>query len=151
MEIDPRGPRFAASVTTVVLALVLITGSGWLLAAQAVVFAVAAVFGMRYAPYGLLYRWLIRPRLGPPAELEAEAPPRFAQGMGLVISVIGVIGYATGITALGMAAAAACLLAAFLNAAFGLCLGCEVYLLFRRIWPGRQALAPAKTDKEVHI
>jgi Domain of unknown function (DUF4395) len=151
MEIDPRGPRFGALITTVVLAVVLVTGSGWLLAAQALVFAVAVVFGMRYAPYGLIYRWLVRPRLGPPAELEAEAPPRFAQGVGLVISVIGVIGYAAGITPLGMAATAACLLAAFLNGAFGLCLGCEMYLLIRRFWPGRQALAPAETDKEVHI
>jgi hypothetical protein len=129
MDIDPRGPRFGALITMVVFALVLIFGSVWLLAAQAVVFAVATVFGMRNAPYGLLYRWLVRPHLGPPRELEAEAPPRFAQGVGLVISVIGVIGYAAGITPLGMAAAAAGLLAAFLNGVFGLCLGCELYLL----------------------
>jgi Domain of unknown function (DUF4395) len=151
MEIDPRGARFGALVTTVVLAVVLITGSGWLLAAQALVFAVAVVFGMRSAPYGLIYRWLVRPRLGPPRSLEPAAPPRFAQGVGLVISVIGVVGYAAGITALGMAAAAACLLAAFLNGVFGLCLGCEMYLLIRRIWPRRHILATAETDKEVRI
>jgi Domain of unknown function (DUF4395) len=151
MEIDPRGARFAAAVTTVVLAVVLVTGSGWLLAAQALVFAIAVVFGMRYSPYGLVYSRLIRPRLGPPAALEPANPPRFAQGVGLVISVIGVIGYAAGITALGMAATAACLLAAFLNAVFGLCLGCEMYLLIRRIWPERQPPAPADTDKEVRI
>ena len=74
MGIDPRGPRFGAIITTVVLATVLITGSVWLLAAQALVFAVGAVFGLRYAPYGVAYRKLIRPRLGPPGELEAEAP-----------------------------------------------------------------------------
>jgi hypothetical protein len=151
MDIDPRGPRFGALITMVVFAVVLITGSAWLLGAQAVVFAIATVFGMRYAPYGLIYRWLVRPRLGPPKELEAEAPPRFAQGTGLFISVIGVIGYAAGITPLGMAAASAGLLAAFLNGVFGLCLGCEMYLLIRRIWPGRQALATAETDKEVPI
>ena len=106
---------------------------------------------MRNAPYGLLYRWLVRPRLGPPKELEAEAPPRFAQAVGLVISVIGVIGYAAGITPLGMAAASAGLLAAFLNGVFGLCLGCEMYLLIRRIWPRRQGLVPAEADKEVPI
>jgi len=66
MDIDPRGPRFGALITMVVFALVLIFGSVWLLAAQAVVFAVATVFGMRNAPYGLLYRWLVRPHLGPP-------------------------------------------------------------------------------------
>jgi len=138
MDIDPRGPRFGALLTLVVFAIVLITGSVWLLAAQGLVFAAGFLLGMRRSPYGLLYRWLIRPRLGPPKELEPDAPPRFAQGIGLAISVIGVIGYGTGVTALGMAAAAAGLIAAFLNGVFGLCLGCEMYLLIRRIWPGRQ-------------
>jgi hypothetical protein len=148
MDIDPRGPRFGALITTVVFVVVLVTGSVWLLAAQAVVFAVATLFGLRYAPYGLIYRWLVRPRLGPPAELEPEAPPRFAQGVGLVISLIGVAGYAAGITALGLAAAAAGLVAAFLNGVFGLCLGCEMYLIIRRMWPGRQVLVPAEASKE---
>jgi hypothetical protein len=147
--IDPRGPRFGAIITTVVLAAVLITGSVWLLAAQALVFAVGAVFGLRYAPYGLLYRQLIRPRLGPPGELEPEAPPRFAQAVGLVFALAGVAGYATGLTWLGMAATAAALAAAFLNGVFGFCLGCEMYVFIRRIWPGRQPLVPASADREV--
>ncbi|MEP7025739.1 MAG: DUF4395 domain-containing protein [Actinomycetota bacterium] len=142
MDIDPRGPRFGALVTMVVFAAVLITGSGWLLAAQALVFAAGAGLGLARSPYGLVYRWLIRPRLGPPAELEPAAPPRFAQALGLLIAVIGVIGYATGVTALGLAAAAAGLLAAILNGVFGLCLGCEMYVLIRRIWPGRQLSGP---------
>jgi Domain of unknown function (DUF4395) len=151
MDIDPRGPRFGALITMVIFVFVLITGNVWLFAAQGVVFAVAVIFGMRNAPYGLIYRWLVRPRLGPPKELEPEAPPRFAQGVGLLISVIGVIGYAAGVTPLGMAAASAGLLAAFLNGVFGLCLGCDMYLLIRRMWPGRQVMVPAEADKEVPI
>jgi Domain of unknown function (DUF4395) len=147
--IDPRGPRFGALITTVVLAAVLITGSAWLLAAQALVFSVGAVFGLRYAPYSLLYRRLIRPRLGPPGELEPEAPPRFAQAVGLVFALAGVAGYATGLTWLGMAATAAALAAAFLNGVFGFCLGCEMYVLIRRIWPGRRPLVPAGADQEI--
>ena len=135
MGIDPRGPRVAALITTVVLAVVLITGGAWLLAAQALVFAAGSVFGLRYSPYGFLYRHLVRPRLGPPSELEPEAPPRFAQTVGLVFAVTGVAGYAAGLTWLGMAATAAALVAAFLNGVFGFCLGCEMYLLIRRIWP----------------
>jgi len=69
MYVDPRGPRFGAAVTTVVLALVLVTGAGWLLAAQAVVLAVGAFAGLRYAPYGVLFRRLVQPRLRPTAEL----------------------------------------------------------------------------------
>jgi hypothetical protein len=132
MYVDPRGPRFGAAVTTAVLAVVLVTGSGWLLTAQAVVFAIGAGAGLRFAPYGLIYRFAIRPRLAPPVELEAEAPPRFAQGVGLAFAVVGAVGYLTGVTTLGIVATAAALLAAFLNAFFGLCLGCELYLLARR-------------------
>ncbi len=149
MKVDPRGQRFSAALTTIVLAVVLITNSMWLLAAQAVVFGLGAVLGLKYSPYGVAYRWLVRPRLGPPREMEAAAGPRFAQGVGLVISLIGVAGYAAGVTALGMAGAAAALVAAFLNAAFGLCLGCEMYVLIRRAWPRRQQAAQAEPDKEV--
>src|SRR3954447_13668882 len=133
MYVGPRGPRFGAAVTTVVLALVLLTASGWLVAAQAVVFAVGAIGGLRVAPYGLLYRALVRPRLGPPGELEAEAPPRFAQGVGLVFAAVAAAGYLSGLTVLGVWATAAALVAAFLNAAFDLCLGCEVHLRLTRL------------------
>ncbi|MBT2208155.1 MULTISPECIES: DUF4395 domain-containing protein [Actinomadura] len=133
MQVDPRGQRFAAAATTVVLVAVLVWGSGALLAAQAVVFALATILGLRYAPYGLLFAVLIRPRLAPPRELEDAAPPRFAQGVGLVFALVGTVGYATGTTWLGIGATALALGAAFLNAAFGFCLGCEMYLLVRRV------------------
>jgi len=132
MDIDPRGPRFGAVITVVVLAAVLITGSAWLLGAQMLVFAVGALAGLRYAPYGIVYRRLVRPRLGPPAHTEAEAPPRFAQGVGMVFALAGVLGYATGATAAGIAFTALALVAAFLNAAFDICLGCQVYLFIQR-------------------
>jgi hypothetical protein len=135
MSIDARGPRVSAAITTVVLAAALVTGSGWLLLAQTLVFAIGALAGLRYAPYGILYRFLIRPRLGPPPKTEAEAPPRFAQGVGMVIAGIGTIGFALGMPVAGMVFAALALAAAFLNAAFDLCLGCQMYLLIQRIQP----------------
>ena len=133
MYVDPRGPRFGAALTTVVLAVVLVTGSGWLLAAQAVVFALGALAGLRWAPYGVLFRRLVRPRLGPPAELEAEAPPRFAQGVGLLFAVVGTVGYLAGAPLVGAIATAMALVAAVLNAAFDICLGCEVHLRLVRL------------------
>jgi Domain of unknown function (DUF4395) len=132
MDIDPRGPRFGAAITVAVLALVLITGSAWLLGAQMLVFATGALAGLRYAPYGIVYRRLIRPRLRPPAQTEAEGPPRFAQGVGMVFALGGVLGYATGATGVGIAFTALALVAAFLNAAFDICLGCQVYLFIQR-------------------
>jgi hypothetical protein len=145
MGIDPRSPRFGALITTAVLIAVLVTSSAWLLAAQAAVFAIGAIFGLRYAPYGLIYLYAVRPRLAPPSELEAEAPPRFAQGVGFVFAVIGVIGYAKGVTGLGIVATALALIAAFLNGAFGICLGCEMYLLIRRIVPGKQGMGAGQS------
>jgi Domain of unknown function (DUF4395) len=132
MTIDVRGPRFTAALTTAVLAIVLITGSGWLLAVQALVFALGAVLGVRRSPYGMLFRTLVQPRIAPATATEDPAPPRFAQGVGLVFAAIGLIGYFLGPLWLGLAATACALAAAFLNAAFGYCLGCEVYLLLRR-------------------
>lgn len=139
MQLDPRGVRFAATITTLVLAVVLITGSGWLVLAQAVVFALPALFGMRFSPYGALFRTTVAPRLGPPNETEDAAPVRFSQTVGLVFTVVATAGYLTGLTALGVVATAFALLAAFLNAVFGFCLGCEMYGLISRVRPAGRA------------
>jgi hypothetical protein len=133
MDIDARGPRFGAAVTTVVLAAVLVTGSAWLLAWQLLAFALGATGGVTRSPYGWLFRKVVRPRLGPPTESEAPQPPQFAQAVGLVFAVVGLVGYTAGPQWLGLAATGVALAAAFLNAAFGYCLGCEVYLLLRRV------------------
>jgi hypothetical protein len=138
MELDPRGQRFAAALTSIVLIVVLATGWGWLALAQAVVFAVTAA-DPRRGPYAFVFRALILPRVGPPAEREAAAPVRFAQVVGCVFLTIATIGYLSGATTLGVTFAAFGLLAAFLNAAFGLCLGCEAYLAARRLSARRPA------------
>jgi hypothetical protein len=132
-QVDPRGLRFAAALTTVVLALTLVLNNPWPLAVQAVVFAISVAFGVSASPYGQLFKRLIRPRLGPPKELEDATPPRFAQLVGLVFAVLGLIGYLTGADVLGVVATGFALVAAFVNAAAGLCLGCEAYLLIQRI------------------
>jgi hypothetical protein len=136
-DIDVRGPRLAAWVTAVVLAVALILGSGTLVAVQAVVFAVGAFAGLRYAPYGVLFRLLVAPRLGPVREREPEAPPRFAQLVGLLFAVVGAAGYLLGAPVLGAVATGFALVAALLNAATGFCLGCELYLIARRALPAR--------------
>ena len=135
--VDVRGPRFGAWITTVVLAVALLTASGVLVAVQAAVFAVGALAGLRYAPYGVLFRVLVAPRLGPVREREPEAPPRFAQLVGLVFAVVGALGYLLGAPLAGAIATGLALVAALLNAATGFCLGCELYLTVRRVLPAR--------------
>ncbi|MDQ1660031.1 MAG: hypothetical protein QOJ68_11 [Blastococcus sp.] len=137
--IDVRGPRFGAWVTSAVLAVALLTGSGVLVAVQAVVFAIGAFAGLRYAPYGVVFRLLVAPRLGPVRDREAEAPPRFAQLVGLIFAVVGAAGYLLGVPVLGAVATGLALVAALLNAATGFCLGCELYLIARRALPASPA------------
>jgi Domain of unknown function (DUF4395) len=126
--VDPRGQRFAAALTSAVLIVVLLTASPWLAAAQAAVFALGAFLGLRYSPYTALYRSAIAPRLGPPAEREAAAPVRFAQGVGFIFAVVATIAFLAGVPLAGLIATAFALAAAALNAVFGICLGCEIYL-----------------------
>jgi len=140
-QTDPRGQRFVAAVTTVVLALGLVTSSAVVLGVQTAVFALATFLGLQAHPYGWLFRALVRPRIGPPAELEDAAPPRFAQAVGLVFAAVATLGFATGADVVGTIATALALAAAFLNAAFGFCLGCEIYLLARR-FAGRSITRP---------
>jgi sterol desaturase/sphingolipid hydroxylase (fatty acid hydroxylase superfamily) len=143
--VDPRGPRFGAAVTTVVLAAALLTGSVWLLAVQAAVFALGAV---GRSPYGVVYARLVRPRLRPPAELEDTRPLRFAQLVGLGFTAVALAGLA--LPAVTVVATAFALAAAFLNAAFGICLGCEVYLLLRRATSSAPIARTVPTDRSAH-
>ena len=135
-QVDARGPRFAAALTTVVLAAALAlepsTATVVLLAVQAVLFGIGAVGGVQRTPYAWIFRNLVRPRLHGVPELEDAAPPRFAQAVGLAFAVVAEAGFLVGADLLGAIATGCALVAAFLNAAFGLCLGCELYLLSRR-------------------
>lgn len=135
--VDPRGPRFAAWITTAVLVAVLLTGSAWLAGAQAAVFALGAFAGLRFSPYSAFFRSFVAPRLGPPREREAAAPLRFAQGVGFAFTLVATVAFAigqsaAGLTVVGAVATAFALAAAALNAIFGICLGCEVYIRLPR-------------------
>jgi hypothetical protein len=132
-QIDPRGPQFAAGLTSVVLAVVLLTAPSplavGLLGLQAVLFGVGATLGVTRTPHAWLFRRLVRPRLAAPRHLEDAAPPQFAQAVGLGFAVVGLIGFLVGADLVGLVATGRALAAALLNAVFGFCLGCEVYLL----------------------
>lgn len=136
--IDPRGPRFGAAITSVVLAATILAGPAnpvalVLLALQAVVFALGSLVGLAAQPYGIVFKRFVRPRLAAPTELEDPRPPRFAQTVGLAFAITGLLGLALHVSALFYVAVGFALVAALLNAVFNVCLGCEVYLLGRRL------------------
>ena len=137
--IDPRGPRFGAGITGILLLVVIgLALAGALIpaliifSAQTLLFAWGAFAGIQRHPYGLLFKALVRPRLKPPTELEDPTPPTFAQGVGFAITAIGVILTLLGLTLALPIAAALAFVAAFLNSVFGYCLGCQIYLFLVR-------------------
>lgn len=141
-QVDPRGLRFGAAITSAILAIALVAPvrvALILLSLQAIVFALGAFGSLQRAPYGLLFAKAVRPRIGAPAELEDARPPRFAQLVGFLFLVVALTGLLSGATFIGYVATAFALVAALLNASVGFCLGCEMFLAFRRLTPARAA------------
>lgn len=139
--IDPRGPRFSAAITSALLLAVVVLGvaggiaavAAWaLLTVLSALFAWGAAAGVKRHPFGLAFQRFVRPRLAPPGELEDPRPPTFAQAVGFAVTIAGVILGALGLTSAVPIAAGLAFLAAFLNAAFGVCLGCQLYVLLVR-------------------
>lgn len=138
--VDPRGPRFSAGITAVLLLVVVVLGLAGanlpafaLLTAIALLFAWGAFRGVGAHPYGILFRKFVRPRLAAPTELEDPRPPTFAQLVGLIVTGVGVVLALFGLPLAVVIAAAAAFIAAFLNSVFGYCLGCQIYLLIIRV------------------
>ena len=143
--IDPRGPRFGAAITATLLLVDVWLSIGLASAPQDLqapgylllvilsgIFLWGAIGGIQNHPYGILFKALVRPRLKAPEYVESPAGPTFAQGVGFFVTIIGVVLYIAGVTIALPIAAGAAFVAAFLNAVFGYCLGCEIYLLFAR-------------------
>ena len=130
--IDARGPRFGATITTLVLAIALVTQNKWVIVAQGVVFLIGAIKGPQFTPYGLLFKNLVKPRLSGVAPTEDVRPPKFAQAVGFAFALVAAIGAFAGTDLVFTIAVGMALAAAFLNAAFNYCLGCEIYLLLVR-------------------
>jgi hypothetical protein len=130
--IDARGPRFSASITTIVLATALVTHNVWVLVAQGLVFLIGATFGPQFTPYGLIFKNFIKPRLKKEAPTEDVRPPKFAQSVGLIFALVGIFGAVVDRSLIFATATSFALAAAFLNAAFNYCLGCEMYLILVR-------------------
>lgn len=140
-QTDPRGQRFSAAATAALLIVILLLGptAGLpVLIVQTLAFAAGALLGLQFHPWGWLFRTLVRPRIGAPKELKDARPPRFAQTVGLGFAVVGLIGALAGLPVLFYVAIGFALVAALLNAVFNFCLGCEMYLLGRRLFAARR-------------
>jgi hypothetical protein len=131
--IDVRGPRFSATLTVIVLAIALATQNVWVLALQALVFAIGAIRGPQFTPYAFIFKRIVKPRLRGEVVTEDSRPPQFAQSVGFGFALVGLLGAAIGSVPVFSIAVGFALAAAFLNSVFNYCLGCEMYLLVLRI------------------
>ena len=130
--IDARGPRFSALLTTIVLGVALATTNPWLLLFQTAVFAIGAFKGPQHTPYAFVFKKLVKSKLKSQPVIEYVRPPQFAQRVGFGFTVVAVFG-AIFLPELATVAVSFALAAAFLNAAFNFCLGCEIYLRIARL------------------
>ena len=149
--IDPRGPRFGATLTLITLTAEIIllllgpqvspanaflvnlaTPASILLLLIVIVFAIGAFAGIAHHPYGAIFKKFIRPNLNAPTELENPKPPTFAQLIGFVITLVGLVFALVGLLPGALIAVAFAFIAAFLNSVFGYCLGCQIYVLLVR-------------------
>lgn len=131
--IDARGPRFSAAITTAVLATALATNNLWVVVAQTIVFAIGAFRGPQFTPYATIFKSIVKPRLKSEVIIEDVRPPQFAQSVGLLFTLTAIAGALLGIPAIFTIAISFALAAAFLNAAFNYCLGCEMYVVLLRL------------------
>lgn len=136
-QVDPRGQRFSAAITTAVLLTALLLGGAGgvaLVAWQWLCFAVAAAVGTQRGPYGLLFRLARRTLpIGPPETLELEAGPRFAQFCGMVVLTGALSAFAVGAEASGWVLVGIAAGLSTLLAALNVCVGCRLYGFLSRL------------------
>jgi len=139
--LDPRGPRFGAAITSVLMVLVIYLSLDPATIAVALgimifsvsMFVIGTAVGPAKHPYSYVFKYLVRPALKPPTALENATPVHFAQFVGLIVTGTGLVLHLLGMAYALPVAAAAAFTAAFLNAVFAYCLGCQMYLGQKRI------------------
>jgi hypothetical protein len=110
----------------------LVTGWPFLLVTLAAGFVLRVLAGPRFSPLAVLVTRVLVPRLAVPVKPVPGPPKRFAQGIGATLSVAALVAWLAGATGLATVLVAAILLAATLEAAVALCLGCSVFALLMR-------------------
>jgi hypothetical protein len=146
--IDPRGHRFGAGVSAVVLLAAFALNAPILVAAALLTIGTSAAFGLRWSIYGAIWRRIVRVLSLPPTTPEHEYPPRFAQTLGSVVLIASLVAFAAGAGAAGWVLAFAVAGLQTVLAVTGYCLGCRLYFLrwwvpdlLTRIWTRGRARA----------
>lgn len=140
-QLDPRGPRFGAGITSILMVLVIYLSLApetsnialGIMAFAVLMFTFGSLLGPAKHPYSYLYKYTLRKLLKDPTELEAPKPVHFAQVVGLIVTGTGLVLHILAVPNALAVAAAAAFIAAFLNSVFAYCLGCQMYLGLKRL------------------
>lgn len=138
-QVDPRALRFSAAATAGVLIVVLLTVGParplalGLLASQVAVFGFTAFVSVHWSVWAQIFARFIWPRIRAATELEDAHPARFAQFIGFVLTALALLGFVNGVDGIGFGLTAVAVAGVVINATTGVCLGCKIYLLARRL------------------
>lgn len=125
--VNETSARVVATGVVVQAVLFLVLREGWLLVPLVYGFAARVLTGPTLSPLGLFATRIVTPRLRGPHRFVPGPPKRFAQGVGLVFSGVAAVAWLLGAPAVTVAMLVGLVLAATLEAAFALCLGCVVF------------------------
>ncbi len=125
--------RTVAWGVVVMAVLVVALGWGWVLVPLTYGFVARVLTGPTLSPLGRFATRVVAPRLPSHAKYVPGPPKRFAQAMGLAFSGTASVLWLAGATTASRVVVAMLLGAAFLEAAFALCLGCKVFALLMRV------------------
>ncbi len=140
-QLDPRGPRFGAGISSILMLVVIYLSLDsatellalWVMGFAVVMFTFGSLLGPARHPYSYLYKYTLRKFLKAPAYLEPATPVHFAQVIGLIITGTGLALGLLGVPYALPIAAAGAFIAAFVNAVFAYCIGCQMYLGLKRL------------------
>lgn len=136
-QVDPNVPRAKAVFHAVLPAIGFLLGGIYgatIIASTGLAMAASVIGGPRYSLIGHIYRKLVRPAFKIPSGIpEAAAPHRFAEAVGAAFLITSGALYFAGITPAAGALALIVVALATLNAAAGICVGCQMYVMFKRV------------------
>lgn len=123
--------RVVAGGVVILCLATIASGQGWLLVPLAFGFWARVLSGPTLSPLGQLATRVVAPRLGA-GRLVAGPPKRFAQAIGVVFSTTALVLWVAGVHPGALVVVALLAVAAFLESALGICLGCRMFAILMR-------------------
>lgn len=126
-EVNDTSARIVATGAVLMAAGYAVTGWSWVLLPLTYGFLARVASGPTFSPLARLATQVITPRLPGTHRIVPGPPKRFAQGIGALFSVTASVLFLLDLGTASRWVAAALAGPAFLEAAFGFCVGCKMF------------------------